>query len=202
MDQGVGREVKRLREERGWSRTKLAAEADMSASGVTMIENGQRNLTTTTLAKLAGALGVEVRDLFPLGQAPLPLEEGGRRDAEAVPDEHFEEFGHDLFDLWEGELEQKLSLARSNPAAFFVWVQGIRNVGGPYVRRLVEHHAAMAGGGLEAVIGMAALMGRWRDLWHRLEEETESEPGLRMGADDEEKLRKILEEARTAAGPS
>jgi transcriptional regulator with XRE-family HTH domain len=75
MDQGVGHEVKRLREERGWSQAKLAVEADMSVSGVSMIENGQRNLTTTTLAKLANAFSVEVADLFPKGQLPLP--EGG-----------------------------------------------------------------------------------------------------------------------------
>jgi transcriptional regulator with XRE-family HTH domain len=72
FDQGVGAEIKRLREEREWSMAKLAVEADMSVSGVSMIENGKRNLTTTTLAKLARAFGVEVRDLFPLGQAPLP----------------------------------------------------------------------------------------------------------------------------------
>jgi|SRR5215207_10584372 transcriptional regulator with XRE-family HTH domain len=72
QDQGVGREVKRLREARGWSQTRLAGEAGMSASGVSMIENGHRNLSTETLAKLAKALGVEVRDLFPLGQPRLP----------------------------------------------------------------------------------------------------------------------------------
>jgi transcriptional regulator with XRE-family HTH domain len=72
FDQGVGAEIKRLREEREWSMAKLAVEADMSVSGVSMIENGKRNLTTTTLAKLARAFGVEVRDLFPLGQTPLP----------------------------------------------------------------------------------------------------------------------------------
>lgn len=44
----------------------------MSVSGISMIENGHRNLSTATLAKLAEALGVEVRDLFPLEQAPLP----------------------------------------------------------------------------------------------------------------------------------
>jgi transcriptional regulator with XRE-family HTH domain len=71
QDQGVGREVKRLREGRGWSQAKLAVEADMSVSGVSMIENGHRNLSTATLAKLAEAFGVEVRDLFPLAQAPL-----------------------------------------------------------------------------------------------------------------------------------
>jgi transcriptional regulator with XRE-family HTH domain len=72
QDQGVGREVRRLREAKGWSQTKLAVEAGMSVSGISMIENGHRNLSTTTLAKLAEALGVGVRDLFPLDQAPLP----------------------------------------------------------------------------------------------------------------------------------
>jgi transcriptional regulator with XRE-family HTH domain len=72
VDQGVGARIKRLREERDWSMAKLAVEADMSVSGVSMIENGKRNLTTTTLAKLARAFGVEIRDLFPLGQTPLP----------------------------------------------------------------------------------------------------------------------------------
>ena len=81
QDQGVGRQVKRLREERGWSQAKLAVEADMSVSGVSMIENGQRNLTTATLGKLARAFGVEVADLFPKAQSPLPLEGSGQREA-------------------------------------------------------------------------------------------------------------------------
>ncbi len=74
FDQGVGAEIKRLREAREWSMAKLAVEADMSVSGVSMIENGKRNLTTTTLAKLARAFGVEVRDLFPLAQPPLDFD--------------------------------------------------------------------------------------------------------------------------------
>ena len=78
QDQGIGREVKRLREERGWSQAKLAVEAEMSVSGVSMIENGQRNLTTTTLAKLARAFSLEIPDLFPKAQAPLPLEDEKR----------------------------------------------------------------------------------------------------------------------------
>jgi transcriptional regulator with XRE-family HTH domain len=75
QDYGVGREVKRLREVRRWSQSRLAVEAKMSVSGVSMIENGHRNLSTATLAKLAEALEVEVGDLFPKAQAPLPLEE-------------------------------------------------------------------------------------------------------------------------------
>ncbi len=46
-----------------------------------MIENGKRNLTTTTLAKLARALDVEVADLFPKAQASLPDLEDERRIA-------------------------------------------------------------------------------------------------------------------------
>lgn len=75
IDQGVGGEVKRLRREKNWSMAKLAVEADMSVSGVSMIENGKRNLTTTTLAKLARAFGVEVADLFPKAEAPLWTDE-------------------------------------------------------------------------------------------------------------------------------
>ncbi len=82
MDQGVGRRVKELREERNWSQAKLAVEADMSVSGVSMIENGQRNLTTTTLGKLAGAFGVEVADLFPKAEAPLPFEDANEEALE------------------------------------------------------------------------------------------------------------------------
>ena len=82
QNQGVGREVKRLREAKGWSQTRLAAEAGMSVSGISMIENGHRNLSTTTLARLAEALGVEVVDLFPKPQAPQPsLEDAAQSEA-------------------------------------------------------------------------------------------------------------------------
>jgi transcriptional regulator with XRE-family HTH domain len=72
----VGREIRRLREVRGWGQTKLAAAADMAVSGVSQIENGHRNPNSATLIKLARALDVDVADLFPpQGQAPLPLDD-------------------------------------------------------------------------------------------------------------------------------
>jgi transcriptional regulator with XRE-family HTH domain len=71
---GVGQEIKRLREARGWIQARLAVEAGMAPSAVNQIENGKRSPSANSLNKLAGALGVEVRELFPLGQAPLPLE--------------------------------------------------------------------------------------------------------------------------------
>ena len=103
QDQGVGREVKRLREAKGWSQTRLAAKADMSVSGISMIENGHRNLSTTTLAKLAEALGVGVRDLFPKAQSQLPLD--GQQRAAGI------EVGEAFFvPLEEGEEEDTVTL--------------------------------------------------------------------------------------------
>jgi transcriptional regulator with XRE-family HTH domain len=71
----VGTEIRRLREERGWTGAQLAVYAGMAPSAVSQIETGRRSPNTGSLAKIAKALGVEVVDLFPKGQAPLPLEE-------------------------------------------------------------------------------------------------------------------------------
>jgi transcriptional regulator with XRE-family HTH domain len=81
----VGKEIRRLREARGWSQAKLAGASDMGTSGISQIETGARNPSAATLSKIAEALGVEVRDLFPLGQAPLPLD-----DAPSLEDLHAE----------------------------------------------------------------------------------------------------------------
>jgi len=74
-------ELKRLRKARGLSQAKLAALADLDPSTVSQIETGARRANTRTLERLAAALGAEVADLFPKGQAPLPLDgpagEGG-----------------------------------------------------------------------------------------------------------------------------
>ncbi len=77
----VGQEIRRLREDKGWSQAKLAAAAEMGVSGVSQIETGSRNPSAVTLAKLAKALGVEMADLFPKGQSPLPFESEERRQA-------------------------------------------------------------------------------------------------------------------------
>lgn len=71
----LGKEIKRLRKRKGWTQTELAVYAGSSQPTINQIESGARNPSTRTLEKVAGALGVEVRDLFPLDQAPLPLED-------------------------------------------------------------------------------------------------------------------------------
>ncbi|MDP9457129.1 MAG: helix-turn-helix domain-containing protein [Actinomycetota bacterium] len=69
--ESIGHNVRRLREEKGWNQTELGFYAETSPSIISLIENGKRNPSTATLAKIAGALGVEVADLFPKAQQPL-----------------------------------------------------------------------------------------------------------------------------------
>jgi transcriptional regulator with XRE-family HTH domain len=80
-------ELKRLRKARGLSQAKLAALADLDPSTVSQIETGARRANTRTLERLAVALGADVADLFPKGQAPLPLDtsaDGADDPAEAA----------------------------------------------------------------------------------------------------------------------
>src|SRR5215207_9531912 len=65
-------EVRRLRKEKGWTQTELAFYSSLAPSVISQIETGKRNPSAGTLTKLAEALGVEVRDLFPLEQPRLP----------------------------------------------------------------------------------------------------------------------------------
>jgi transcriptional regulator with XRE-family HTH domain len=51
----------------------------MGVSGISQIETGARNPSAVTLWKIAGALGVEVGDLFPKAQSPLPFKEAAGR---------------------------------------------------------------------------------------------------------------------------
>jgi transcriptional regulator with XRE-family HTH domain len=67
-------ELKRLREEKGWSQTKLAQESGVDRATINQAEGGRRSPTISTLELLATALGAEVADFFPKVQAPLPLE--------------------------------------------------------------------------------------------------------------------------------
>jgi transcriptional regulator with XRE-family HTH domain len=67
-------EVKRLRQGREWNQTELAYHAGLAPSVISQIENGKRDPSARTLRKLADALEVEVGDLFPKAQAPLPLD--------------------------------------------------------------------------------------------------------------------------------
>ena len=61
---GLGSNVKRLREGKGWTQEALAGRASLDRSYVAGIEAGLRNPSTKALAKLARALGIALAELF------------------------------------------------------------------------------------------------------------------------------------------
>ncbi|MDP3595110.1 MAG: helix-turn-helix transcriptional regulator [Phenylobacterium sp.] len=62
----VGRNTRRLRLARGFSRRDLAQASGLSRGYVGQIENGRANLRATTLGAIADALGVAPADLLTL----------------------------------------------------------------------------------------------------------------------------------------
>ncbi len=59
----LGRNLKRIRREKGWSQEQLAFESGLHRTYISGIERGARNPTILILAKLAETLRVEVEDL-------------------------------------------------------------------------------------------------------------------------------------------
>lgn len=59
----LGRNVKRLREAKGWSQEELADQAGLHRTYVSGVERGIRNPTVTVLAKLAHGLSVTVSEI-------------------------------------------------------------------------------------------------------------------------------------------
>ena len=54
----VGKNVKRIREDHGWSQEDLAFEADLHRTYISGVERGVRNPTVTAIAKMAKALEI------------------------------------------------------------------------------------------------------------------------------------------------
>ena len=59
----VGRNLKRLRKEKGWSQEKLAFESGLHRTYISGIERGARNPTIVILARLAETLRITVEQL-------------------------------------------------------------------------------------------------------------------------------------------
>ena len=56
----VGRRVKSLRADRGWTQADLAAESETSVSSIAKVEQGRQCMTIDTLCQIADAFGVGV----------------------------------------------------------------------------------------------------------------------------------------------
>ena len=59
----VGRNLKRIRKDKGWSQEELAFESGLHRTYISGIERGARNPTIVILARLAGTLSVPVENL-------------------------------------------------------------------------------------------------------------------------------------------
>ena len=123
---GIGREVKRLREERDWSQAELAVYAGSSQPTVNQIERGKRNPSTRTVEKLAAALGVEVSALFPKkAQAPLPEFDQDQEQRRSVP-EALSSYLRRRAKSLEAELTDENSPHFETATAATVWVAGVQ----------------------------------------------------------------------------
>lgn len=60
----LARNLRRLREQKGWSQEKFAFEANIHRTYVSDIERGARNPTITVVEKLAAPLGVTASELL------------------------------------------------------------------------------------------------------------------------------------------
>jgi transcriptional regulator with XRE-family HTH domain len=60
-----GRRLRELRRARGLSQEELAFRAGLHRTYVSSAERGERNVALVNLERLAKALGVQIRDLFP-----------------------------------------------------------------------------------------------------------------------------------------
>lgn len=59
-----GKQVKKLRLEKGLSQEKLAYEADLDRTYIPSIEKGERNVSIVVIEKIAKALNVKISVLF------------------------------------------------------------------------------------------------------------------------------------------
>lgn len=69
----LGGRIRRLREQRGLSQEKLAERAGLTSKFLGEVERIETNPSTTSIARLAAALSVNVGDLFEAGDQLLPV---------------------------------------------------------------------------------------------------------------------------------
>ena len=69
----LGGRIRALREERGLSQEKLAERAGLTSKFLGEVERIETNPSTTSIARLAAALSVNVGDLFEAGDHLLPV---------------------------------------------------------------------------------------------------------------------------------
>jgi XRE family transcriptional regulator, regulator of sulfur utilization len=65
----LGRAVRAIREERGVSQVRLAADTGFMQSWISHVEHGRRNPSWSNVVRLAGGLGIRVSELAARAEA-------------------------------------------------------------------------------------------------------------------------------------
>ncbi len=60
----VGKRIREIRKEQGFSQEELAARAELDRTYMTSVECGRRNISIVNLHKIAEALGVTLEEMF------------------------------------------------------------------------------------------------------------------------------------------
>jgi transcriptional regulator with XRE-family HTH domain len=61
----LGKQIRSIREARGWSQEELARRAELDRAYCGSVERGERNISALNLIRISTALEVEVGELFP-----------------------------------------------------------------------------------------------------------------------------------------
>jgi transcriptional regulator with XRE-family HTH domain len=64
INKKVGLNIRKYRENKGWSQEQLALEADLHRAYIGQIERGDKNIGLINLQKIAGALKIKIQKLL------------------------------------------------------------------------------------------------------------------------------------------
>ena len=64
IKQKLGKRIRKLREEKGFSQEKLAELCGLHRTYVSTVELGKRNISLVNIEKIANALGCQIKDFF------------------------------------------------------------------------------------------------------------------------------------------
>lgn len=128
-------ELRRMREDKGWTQQRLADESGVDRATISQIESGRRSPSIDTLEKLAGAIGREVGDFFPKAQASLfEGQPEQRRPPYLAPwTEYINELATDL-EEWSFGFHKGGDPAELPEREFLAFVGGMSVVGETYRR--------------------------------------------------------------------
>jgi transcriptional regulator with XRE-family HTH domain len=65
LQQAFGARLRELRKQKGFSQEGLASACELDRTYIGGVERGERNVSLVNIYKIAGALGVPVREFFP-----------------------------------------------------------------------------------------------------------------------------------------